>query len=146
MDSRKCISYLTIEHREPIDEGLWPLMGDDVFGCDRCQRVCPHNSEVPAGDPQFHLNGQPLGIDDLTDILTWTPDDWDRATRGSAARRATYEMFLRNAVIAVGNGGGSSQVSVADLAKAVTALDGRFAGSGPVCRWALGQLRLRDQQ
>ena len=146
VDARKCISYLTIEHRGPIEAGLWPLMGDGVFGCDRCQSVCPHNSDVPAGDSQCFPDGELLGGADLADILAWEPAHWDRATRGSAMRRATCEMFLRNAVIAVGNGGRSSRVDLPALSRAVADLAGRFEDSEALCQWALGQLHLRGQR
>ena len=146
VDARKWISYLTIEHRGPIGSALWPLMGDGVFGCDRCQSVCPHNRTVPAGDLQGCPDGQLLGGADLADILEWAPADWDRATQGSATRRATCEMFLRNAVIAIGNGGGSRRADPAALGRAVEAVAGRFDGSVPLCRWALGQLHRREQE
>ena len=103
VDSRRCISYLTIENRGEIAPDLRPLMGTRVFGCDTCQEVCPHNRDLPAGDSELAAAGPPLGGAGIADILTWRAEDWDRATRGSAARRATYEMLLRNARIAAAN-------------------------------------------
>ena len=105
VDCRRCISYLTIENRGEIAPDLRPLMGPRVFGCDTCQEACPHNRDLPAGDPELAATGQPLGGASIAEILTWRPDDWDRATRGSSTRRATYEMFLRNARIAAANTG-----------------------------------------
>ena len=101
LDARKCVSYLTIEHRGPIDPALWPAMGTTVFGCDICQAVCPHNRHLPPGDDDL-LPTDPASLD-LADILSWTQDDWDRATRGRALRRARWPMLLRNALIAAGN-------------------------------------------
>ena len=100
LDARKCISYLTIEHRGPIEPQLWPAMGTTVFGCDICQVVCPHNRHLPTGDDELlQADSDPSPAE----ILSWTPDDWDRATRGRALRRARWPMLLRNAVIAAGN-------------------------------------------
>ena len=140
VDARKCISYLTIEHRGAIDASLWPKMGDSIFGCDRCQAVCGHNRDLPPGDPELRGRGQLLGGAGLEDILNWRTDDWDRATRGSAMRRAPYETFLRNAIIAAGNGGGGPDADSYALREAIEALARRHEEFGPMCRWALGRL------
>jgi len=145
VDANKCISYLTIEHRQAIDPDLWPLMGPSVFGCDACQAVCPHNSDLPPGDPQFQPADRPLSGNTLTDILSWAKTDWDRATRGSAMRRATHEMFLRNAVIAVGNGGGRVPAGAKGPAEDLTRVGEHFPNLAPLCRWALGQLHREDR-
>lgn len=105
VDCRRCISYLTIENRGEIAADLRPLMGMRVFGCDTCQEACPHNRDLPAGDSDLAAAGPPLGGAGIADILTWGAEDWDRATRGSATRRATHEMLLRNARIAAENAG-----------------------------------------
>jgi epoxyqueuosine reductase len=104
VDARRCISYLTIEHGGAVPAALWPGMGTGVFGCDACQAACPHNRDVPPGDEALR-SGRPLGGASLAEILAWTDDDWDAATRGRATRRASRAMLLRNAVIAAGNGG-----------------------------------------
>lgn len=101
VDANKCISYLTIEHRGQIAPAFWPLMGTRVFGCDACQSVCPHNRQVAAGDSEL-VNGlgPPLSVQDIMD---WDEETCGRMTQGRAIRRATWWMFLRNAVIAAGN-------------------------------------------
>jgi len=104
VDSRRCISYLTIEHRRELPEELCPALGQRVFGCDVCQEVCPHNRAVPAGDGELR-GPSALARASLAEMLAWDRADWDRLTRGSAARRATCEMFLRNAAVAAGNSG-----------------------------------------
>ena len=60
VDARCCISYLTIEHRGPIDPQFWPQMGARLFGCDVCQSVCPCNRNLPAGDGEL-LGPSPVG-------------------------------------------------------------------------------------
>ena len=106
IDCNRCLSYHTIEDRGRIPRELWEKMDNRIFGCDTCQNICPHTRKAPGGDEQLTTapenSALPLTIEK---ILRWTPDDWDIATRGSALRRATHEMFLRNAVIAAGNSG-----------------------------------------
>ena len=140
VDARKCISYLTIEHRGAIDASLWPKMGTWVFGCDRCQAVCPHNEDLPAGDQEFCSRGEILGRAQLADILNWRRDDWDLATRGSPMRRATFDMFLRNAIVAIGNSGAPPKADRRALRESIQTVAGRYQDLAPLCRWALGRL------
>ncbi|KKK91235.1 hypothetical protein LCGC14_2714990, partial [marine sediment metagenome] len=101
IDSRRCYSYLTIEHHGNVPDTFKSAWGLRIFGCDDCQSACPHNQNVPAGDPELtgenspqvrNLNGAPI-----SEILDWTQGEWDLATRGSATRRAPFESFIRNA-------------------------------------------------
>lgn len=132
VDCRRCISYLTIEHRGQIAPDLWPQMGCGVFGCDRCQAACPHNAPCGAGDAELTA---PLAVAGLTveNLLCWQREDWDRLTRGSALRRAKYEMLLRNAIIAAGNSG---DPRLAPLLKAVASPQGELAGLADLVGWA----------
>ncbi len=143
VDARRCISYLTIEHRGAVAAELWPQMGVSVFGCDRCQQACPHNGDVPAGDAELteHLPAADLT---LGQVLQWRWEDWDVATRGSTVRRARWEMVLRNALIAAGNSGDPRLLpAVQRLAESHPGLSGLAAwaaerlgssGSLPDCR------------
>ncbi len=126
IDCRKCISYLTIEHAGPIPPDLRPAMGQSIFGCDRCQQICPHNRGTGVPPVSFsadHERKQPEqthGRDahaTTARILNWTPHDRDIATRGSTIRRASYHMLLRNAIIAAGNSGDQALIEpLQDLA------------------------------
>ena len=69
------------------------------------QEACPHNRGLPAGDAGLAATSPPLGGARIADILRWRQEDWDRATGGSATRRAKCEIFLRNAKIAARNAG-----------------------------------------
>ena len=112
VDARRCISYLTLEHRGPIDEAFHEPMGDWVAGCDICQDVCPHNrrradSAAQNDDPlQVHPRYTPnhyaVGFD-LLEVLNWSPDDRQAAFTKSALKRIKLEMMQRNALIAAGN-------------------------------------------
>jgi epoxyqueuosine reductase len=102
VDSRRCLAYLTIEHRGRTPEEFRPALGGRVFGCDACQEVCPFNRKAPAGEAGLR-GPRPVARTPPAAMLEWTQADWDRFTRGSATRRAGYRMFLRNAAIAAGN-------------------------------------------
>jgi len=108
LDARRCIAYLTIEHRSEIDPQLADRMGDWVFGCDVCQMVCPYNRRAPeTREPGFQraaADEDPL----LRDILTWTEQDYRQATRGRATRRAKLSMWRRNARHALRNASAKS--------------------------------------
>ena len=103
MDASRCIGYLTIEHRGAIPRPLQSLMGDWIFGCDVCQQVCPHNRHAPeTREPRFAF--RPPGPEPLLDdILSWSIDDYRKQLRGSAMKRAKFEMLQRNARIAKSN-------------------------------------------
>jgi epoxyqueuosine reductase len=105
VDATKCISYLTIEHRSPIDEVFHELMEDWIFGCDICQDVCPHNQPTErTGDAPVHEAYAPRRTGfDLLEVLGWTEADRRAAFTGSAMKRAKLSMMKRNALIVAGN-------------------------------------------
>ncbi|HUS47901.1 MAG TPA: tRNA epoxyqueuosine(34) reductase QueG [Phycisphaerae bacterium] len=132
VDARRCISYLTVEHRGTIPAEFWPLVGSRVFGCDTCQEACPQNQRAAASP---RVAAPACGeCRTLAEILAWTRQDWDAATRGSATRRATYEMFLRNACLAAGNSADAS------LRRPLTALRRRAPELSREIDWALARL------
>lgn len=105
VDATRCISYLTIEHRGPIDERFHAAMGDWLFGCDICQEVCPHNQPTArTQSAQTHPSYLPRFASlDVSEVMLW--DESDRASRlaGSAMKRAYLGMLKRNASIAMNN-------------------------------------------
>jgi epoxyqueuosine reductase len=117
LDATQCISYLTIEHRNIIDEKLHDKMGDWIAGCDICQQVCPHNQEEQGVRPpasgsispntsnfQEQYKTRPPGPSiSLLEILNWTPEDRQQILTGSALKRIKIDMWKRNALIALGN-------------------------------------------
>ncbi|MEO0631374.1 MAG: tRNA epoxyqueuosine(34) reductase QueG, partial [Planctomycetota bacterium] len=105
VDASRCISYLTIEHRSPIDPELFGAIGDWIAGCDICQEVCPHNSPRPKGDVgSRHAAYEPVRLGfDLKEVARWSAEDRAEAVRGSALKRIKLDMFRRNALIAIGN-------------------------------------------
>jgi epoxyqueuosine reductase len=101
LDASKCISYLTIEHRGEIDEAFHDSMDGWVFGCDVCQDVCPHNRRAPATTESRFAARASVASPLLSDLMAWTEDDYDRALRDSAMKRAKLDMLKRNARIAM---------------------------------------------
>jgi len=104
LDARRCISYLTIEHSGDLEESIRPLLGNRLYGCDDCQRVCPWNKYAQlASHPDFQIRH---GLDQTTvaDLLTWRHADFQRVFRGSAVLRIGYARWLRNLAVVAGNG------------------------------------------
>jgi len=117
LDARRCISYLTIEHRGSIDPALRPLMGNRVFGCDDCQLVCPWNKfarRTPEGDfrPRHGLENA-----ELVALFRWDEETFELRTEGSAIRRIGYERWLRNLAVALGNAPTSAEITAALLSR-----------------------------
>jgi len=118
LDARRCLSYLGIEHRGDIPEQARPAMGRQVFGCDRCQQVCPHQRPERAGHPDFEPQRAWLPLDGL--LLT---DDQrlEQDLAGSAIRRARAAGLKRNACVVLGNIGDSAALPALEPALAHTA-------------------------
>lgn len=103
MDASRCISYLTIEHRGDISKPFQEMMGDWIFGCDVCQDVCPFNRKAAQkNEPRFSPR-ESTSLPVLDELAAWNDEQWRTALRGSAMRRASAEMFRRNAMIALRN-------------------------------------------
>jgi len=103
LDARRCISYLTIEHRGSIDPALRPLMGNRIFGCDDCQLCCPWNKFAQATDEGDFRPRHGLADAQLVELLLWDERTFLAKTEGSAIRRIGYERWLRNVAVALGN-------------------------------------------
>jgi epoxyqueuosine reductase len=161
MDARKCISYLTIELRGVIPEGLREPMGNHVFGCDICQDVCPWNRRAPiATIPQFQPRVFPQTEENLTSTsllpqdeslylpgLEWllglSEAEFRELFRGSPVKRAKWRGLIRNACIAIGNSG--LRPGTADHTRISDKLE-RVAASGDQvlaesARWALSHIQ-----
>jgi epoxyqueuosine reductase len=107
MDSRLCISYLTIERRGALDDSLLQTVGSHVYGCDICQEVCPWNltpSPPASTDPVWQPRA---GLDAPLLLSLWQQSDEGlRALlKGSAMKRAGVKRLRRNLAVAIGNSG-----------------------------------------
>jgi len=147
LDSTRCISYLTIEHRGSIPLELRPLIGNLIFGCDICQEVCPVNQRVerrlrreerwPEGQgrlefrPRIEVGSSPA----LIPLLDLDEDGFRRLFAHSPIRRAKRRGLLRNVCIALGNIG--DPVAIPALSKALTDTEPLVRGHAA---WALGRI------
>ncbi len=99
LDARRCISYLTIEHRSKLSESQGLLIDDWLFGCDICQEVCPWNDRaLPSLDPHVRPRFPHAGIP-VRDILDSTDEQLRPRLRGSPIRRVKLPVLHRNAAI-----------------------------------------------
>ena len=135
IDARRCISYLTIEHKGPIPRALRPLMGNRIYGCDDCLAVCPWNKYAQLstqGDFQPRDN---LTAPRLRELATLDDAGFRARFTASPIKRIGRDRFLRNVLIAIGNSG------QADLADCATDL---LSDASPLVRgaavWALARL------
>jgi epoxyqueuosine reductase len=135
LDARRCISYLTIEHKGPIPEELRPHMGNRIYGCDDCQLVCPWNKFAQTTEENdFHVRN---GLDDvsLVELFAWDSIAFEDRLAGSAIRRIGHDRWLRNIAVALGNAATTPQV--------VAALESRRDHPSALVRehvaWALGR-------
>ncbi|MFO6446600.1 tRNA epoxyqueuosine(34) reductase QueG [Erythrobacter sp. NE805] len=136
LDARRCISYLTIEHKGPVDESLRPLLGNRIYGCDDCLAVCPWNKFASAAQaiaeflPRAELVAPRLG-----ELLALDDAGFRALFSGSPIKRIGRDRFIRNCLYAAGNSGNRG------LIPQVEALS---ADPDPVvaeaAQWALGRL------
>ena len=103
LDARRCISYLTIEHQGSIPENLRPLMGNRVYGCDDCQRVCPWNRYAQTARLDDFRVRHGLDQATLITLFSWTEDEFTTRHQGSAILRIGYLRWLRNLAVGMGN-------------------------------------------
>jgi epoxyqueuosine reductase len=101
LDARRCISYLTIEHRGEIDESLHAGIGEWLFGCDVCQEACPWNRHAPPTRESALTAAAPPGA--LEDLVELTDEAFRERFRGSALTRARRVGLARNARIVLAN-------------------------------------------
>lgn len=109
VDANRCISYLTIEHRDPISMHLRPLIGIRLFGCDTCQDVCPFNNGVGQGTSPLSPRPDIAAPDPVT-LLSLTEEEFQRQYCETALKRARRGGLLRNACIVLGNLGNPAAI------------------------------------
>jgi epoxyqueuosine reductase len=135
LDSRLCISYLTIELRGPIPRELRPLMGNWVFGCDVCQEACPYN-RVPARSGWATLDPDVSRVTPpLLELLALDEAGFRARFRGTAVLRTKRRGLVRNACVAAGNWGDPAAVPI--LAHLLSDPEPLIRGHAT---WALGRI------
>ena len=114
LDARRCVSYLTIEHRGEIPDSLAGALSPWVFGCDACQEACPFNARAPGrAVPLPGLNRQPLTRDlDLARLMNLGKGSHRRLVQGTALRRTPRHQLRRNGALAAGGANPRSPLQV----------------------------------
>jgi len=134
LDSRRCISYLTIEHRGPVDEGLRALMGNRIYGCDDCLAVCPWNKFAQAAT---EIGYQPrVGAPELANLARLDDAGFRARFAGSPVKRIGRDRFVRNVLYAIGNSGMPKLLAVA-----AGLVDDPDAAVADAARWACARLK-----
>jgi epoxyqueuosine reductase len=111
LDARRCISYLTIEHKGPIPREFRSAIGNRIYGCDDCLAVCPWNKFATAArDQQLAIRPETVGPP-LADLLRLDDTTFRQRFAGTPIRRAGLARFLRNTLIAAGNSGDAALVA-----------------------------------
>jgi epoxyqueuosine reductase len=140
LDARRCISYLTIEHKGPIPRDLRPLMGNRIYGCDDCLAVCPWNKFAQAGREAKLAARDNLRAPDLAALSRLDDTQFRALFSKSPVKRTGRDRFLRNVLVAIGNSG-----DAALAAEARRLLD----DASPLVRgaavWALSRLLPRER-
>lgn len=132
LDARRCISYLTIEHKGPVDEDLRGKLGNRIYGCDDCLAVCPWNKfAVAASDMRYHGSAggtlaELVGLDDAAFRLRFS---------GSPIKRIGRDRFVRNVLYAIGNSG---DLALCEAARGLC--DDPDAAVADAARWAVARL------
>ena len=137
MDARRCISYLTIEHKGPVDLELRPGIGNHIYGCDDCLAVCPWNKfAVQASDIRYAAKGD-LAAPRLADLVALSDIDFREKFSGSPIKRIGRDRFVRNVLYAIGNSRNPSYLDM--IATLITDPDPTVAEAAV---WATGQIKL----
>jgi epoxyqueuosine reductase len=140
LDARRCISYLTIEHKGPIPRSLRPLMGNRIYGCDDCLAVCPWNKFAVQGRDAKLAARDALRAPKLAELARLDDAQFRALFSKSPVKRTGRDRFVRNVLIAIGNSG---DVSLQQDARSL--LD----DASPLVRgaavWALSRLIPRDE-
>ena len=138
LDARRCISYLTIEHKGVIPQEFRIATGNRIYGCDDCQLVCPWNRfavDTPESDFSIRNN---LDTVSLLSLFAWTENEFLQNLEGSAIRRIGYQRWQRNIAIALGNAPPSSDI--------ISALEEKYESSSELVRehisWSLQRLKM----
>jgi epoxyqueuosine reductase len=113
LDARRCISYLTIEHKTAIDRDLRPLMGNRIYGCDDCLAVCPWNKFAASTSEQAYAPREAVTATALVDLMQLDDAAFRERFRGSPIKRIGRDRFVRNVLVAVGNSGDRSLIAPA---------------------------------
>lgn len=133
LDARRCISYLTIEHRGPVDPHLRAMMGNRIYGCDDCLAACPWNKFAQAAAEIGYAHR--VGAPDLAELAALDDAGFRARFSGSPIKRIGRDRFVRNVLYAIGNSG---RPALAGAARA--RVDDPDPAVADAARWAVSRL------
>ena len=139
LDARRCISYLTIEHKEPIAPEFREAMGNRIYGCDDCLAVCPWNKFATRTREMAFLPRIELTAPKLADLVQLDDAGFRHVFSGSPIKRIGRDRFIRNVLIAIGNSGDAALAT-----HALARLDDAAALVRGMAVWALSRLLAPD--
>jgi len=135
LDARRCISYLTIEHKGQVDPSLRPLMGNRIYGCDDCLAACPWNKYAQtAQETRYHARND-LRAPKLAELVQLDDAGFRQKFSGSPIKRIGRDRFVRNVLYAIGN---SKQADLIPLARNLSTDPNPVVADA--ARWAVSQL------
>jgi epoxyqueuosine reductase len=140
LDARRCISYLTIEHKGPIPRELRALMGNRIYGCDDCLAVCPWNKFAQTGREAKLAARDNLRAPDLAQLSRLDDAQFRALFTKSPVKRTGRERFVRNVLVAIGNSGDATLA-----AEAEQLLDDPSPLVRGAAVWALSRLLSREE-
>jgi epoxyqueuosine reductase len=140
LDARRCISYLTIEHKGPIPRELRSAIGNRIYGCDDCLAVCPWNKFASAGREAKLAARADLDAPPLAELARLDDASFRALFAGGPIKRVGRERFVRNVMIAIGN---SNELALAEAA--VERLDDEAPLARGAAIWALARLVSPEQ-
>jgi epoxyqueuosine reductase len=135
LDARRCISYLTIEHKGPIARELRPLMGNRIYGCDDCLAVCPWNKFAETSRDAKLAMREELGAPRLEELARLDDPGFRKLFAGTPIKRTGRDRFVRNVLIAMGN---SQDAALAQPTEQLLTDASALVRGAAV--WALGRL------
>ncbi|MEM6758006.1 MAG: tRNA epoxyqueuosine(34) reductase QueG [Pseudomonadota bacterium] len=133
LDARRCISYLTIEHKGPVEPELRPLLGNRIYGCDDCLAACPWNKFAAAASDLRYLGH--VGAPPLAELAALDDAGFRARFSGSPIKRIGRNRFVRNVLYAIGNSGSAA---LRDAAAALA--DDPDPAVADAARWAVERL------
>ena len=146
LDARRCISYLTIEHKGPIPRELRPRMGNRIYGCDDCLAVCPWNKYAQLGREARLAARKELSAPGLADLARLDDAGFRALFRKSPVKRIGRDRFIRNVLIAIGNSGDPSFAEEAERLLADASALVRGAAVWALARIARERLAARGDE
>ncbi|MBT8415258.1 MAG: tRNA epoxyqueuosine(34) reductase QueG [Boseongicola sp.] len=135
LDARLCISYLTIEHKGPVDEELRPKLGNRIYGCDDCLAVCPWNKFANTARDYRYAAREDLNAPRLSELAELDDAGFRALFSGSPIKRIGRDRFVRNVLYAIGNSGDPNLMSAAQ-----DCVDDPDPTVSDSARWAVSRL------